>query len=326
MASFNDISNDLLPQPEMIAQAKVQSKSRKLIAEIGIFFLIFIIYVIIQGIAAGFLFALLQTGFIKREAFETVFDIFILFITIIIIILVLIYCRFIEKRKLQTMGFERTGMFSEYLIGLAIGFLMFAASVLICVVTGTLVFQGVASTISWSLLLLFFFGYVIQGMSEEVLCRSYLMVSIARRQTIPLAILVSSATFSALHFANPNTSALAFVNLFLFGVFAAVYFVKRGDIWAIAAIHSSWNFVQGNVFGIAVSGKASEVTIFRFVSMSQHAFINGGDFGLEGGIAVTIVLVVSILLVLMTKSRKTHINHLDNFSPPAFESQVLPPF
>ena len=56
---------------------------------------------------------------------------------------------------------------------------------------------------------------------------------------------------------------LAFINLTLFGVFASLYFIKRGSIWGIGAFHSIWNLVQGNFWGLSVSGGATECSVFR---------------------------------------------------------------
>jgi membrane protease YdiL (CAAX protease family) len=218
-------------------------------------------------------------------------------------LVVIFYCRIIEGRKLPTLGLRRRGLLSEYLSGLLIGTLMIAASTGVCLLTGTLDFKGISPSVPWGLIALFFLGFVIQGSSEELFCRGYFLNSLARRQSLPVAMVISSAAFSALHFFNPNTSLVAFLNLFLFGLFAAVYFVKRGDIWGISAIHTAWNFVQGNVLGIEVSGAGTGLTVASFSPTSTGTLINGGAFGLEGGLAVTLVLLVGILIVLLTRSR-----------------------
>ena len=90
---------------------------------------------------------------------------------------------------------------------------------------------------------------------------------------------------------------------FVFGIFASVYFVKRGNIWGIAAIHSIWNFAQGNIFGVLVSGNDFGTTVFKSEINESMTLINGGAFGLEGGILVTIVMVVGTIVMLMTKQK-----------------------
>lgn len=209
-----------------------------------------------------------------------------------------------ELRPLFTLGFIRRGAVREYLSGLTIGVLMIGASLGIGIATGQLTYNGMSS-INVGMLLLFFIGFVIQGMSEEVLLRGYFTVSCAtcRGGSVFFAVMSGSVIFSLLHAMNASVSALALINIFLFGVFAAIYFIRRGSIWGIAAIHTAWNFVQGNVFGIAVSGNAGYSTVFRFTAEGNTLF-SGGAFGLEGGLGVTIVLLVAIAIVLPMKNRE----------------------
>lgn len=221
-----------------------------------------------------------------------------LFANIAIILITIFFCKFIQKRSMRTLGFVKEGMWKEYGIGLLVGFGIFSVAVLICVLTGTLQITGLSSSFGIVTFVFFGLGYMIQGMAEEVLCRSYLMVSIARRYPMWVAVLLNALFFAALHLGNSGISPLAFVNLTLFGVFASVYFIKRGSIWGIGAVHTIWNFVQGNFYGIKVSGMETSCSVLDSISVEGGDFVNGGAFGLEGGIAVTIVLVAGILFIL----------------------------
>ncbi|MCL2136866.1 MAG: CPBP family glutamic-type intramembrane protease [Coriobacteriia bacterium] len=296
---------ELIPIPKMIAEASEQSKALPLVVEILVFFLIMIIIIFVENVLSVFAFLPQLDSLLAGDDVELPI-VFFVFITAVMIIIPIIYCRAIERRKLPTMGFRRRGLAAEYLNGLMIGSVMLAASLAICYFTGSMMFTSINPTIPWLMLGIYLVYYLIQGMSEEVLCRGYFLVSLARKQRIIVAIAINSIAFSALHFLNPHTSLLAFINLFLFGVFASVYFVKRGDIWGVAAIHSSWNFVQGNIFGIAVSGTTNTTTVFMFEPTTQGALYNGGPFGLEGGLAVTIVLLVATVIMLLTSSRNVY--------------------
>lgn len=230
-----------------------------------------------------------------------------LFATVLMTATAMLFCKLIQKRKMTTLGFKKPGMWKEYGIGMLIGFGMMAGIVLIGAVTGALELQfnsEIASASSIVLLLTIFVGFLFQGMSEEVLCRSYFIISIARRKNqIWLAIIVSSVAFAALHLGNPGITALSLVNLTLFGILAGVYFIKRGNIWGIAAYHTMWNYVQGNVYGIKVSGLTLESSIFAATINEEMTILNGGSFGIEGGILTTIFQVVAIIILLCTKQK-----------------------
>lgn len=227
--------------------------------------------------------------------------------TSLMILITILFCKLIQKRKLSTLGYKKPGMWKEYGIGALVGLGMMTIIVLIGMVTGSLELQFNSEVLTaggMGMLVLLLIGFLIQGMSEEVLCRGYFLVSIARNKgNVWLGIIVSSIAFAALHLGNLGIAPLAFVNLILFGLFAGVYFVKRGNIWGIAAIHSIWNFAQGNIFGILVSGNDFGTTVFTSSINENMTFINGGDFGLEGGILTTIVLTAATVVMLRTKQK-----------------------
>jgi len=226
-----------------------------------------------------------------------------LFSTCIITIIAILYCRFIEKRSLYSMGFSRKKWFMQYLIGFAVGLVMISASVLMAWAGKTLEFNGLVRQINVLLLLAFFAGFIVQGMAEEVMLRGYLMMSIAGRYSIILAVITNSVLFAVMHLSNKGVTVLAVINLVLFGIFASLYMLKTNSIWGVCAIHSIWNFAQGNIFGIKVSGIDTVVSVFSFIPTEDGSIINGGAFGLEGGLAVTAVLCISIAAVLLIKNR-----------------------
>lgn len=220
-----------------------------------------------------------------------------LFAEILLTLIVLFYCRVFEKRKLSTLGFVKKGMVKQYLTGLAAGALVFSVAYLICIVTGSVKCEGLATDIVPLYIVGYFFGYLLQGMAEEVFCRGYLMVSLSRRYHVTLAVVASSVFFAFLHSANSGLSPLAYINLFLFGVFASLLLLDFGNIWIAGAFHSIWNFVQGNIYGVQVSGTRVSNTILSTSYTDGMEIINGGSFGMEGGLAVSIVFMAGIALL-----------------------------
>jgi membrane protease YdiL (CAAX protease family) len=327
-----------LSEPRMIAEARQQTRWKRnlsqpveLIIEILIFTVVFLVSAtLLQGIITAIgMIPLLATNesFLAAVGtaaangqgtidFATASQIAVqimsdprivvvsLFATAGTIIGVIIYCRAVEKRRLTTMGFRRDHALREYLVGALIGCVLFSLVVLVCCVLGTLTYEGLASG-SLGLLALFLLGFMVQGLSEEVLCRGYFMISLARKQSLVTAIVVSSCFFGALHLFNSGVHLLAVANVILFGCAVAVYMIKRGNIWGAAAIHSVWNFVQGNIYGTQVSGLEKMPSLFSFSASEGGALINGGAFGLEGGLATTIVLLAALLIALFMKSSDT---------------------
>ncbi len=227
-----------------------------------------------------------------------------LFLTATTIVVALFWCKLIEKRPLSSMGFVGKGALKHYTLGLAIGFVLFLASFLISLSTNALTFGGVNTSVNVKMIVLFFFAFLIQGASEEILLRGCLMMSASNSTSLFSAVLISSVTFSFLHSGNTGVNILAFLNIILFGVFMALYMLRSGNIWGACAIHSMWNFAQGNIFGCSVSGMNVGNSILLSELNATRALTNGGEFGPEGGVAVTLVLVIAIMIVVYLPAKK----------------------
>ena len=130
------------------------------------------------------------------------------------------------------------------------------------------------------------------------------MTTVGANHSTVTAISVSAVTFGCAHLANPGVTPLALINLILFGVFAALYMIYFDDIWGVCGIHSLWNFSQGNIYGISVSGTSKSESFFRTYPKASNAALTGGKFGIEGSIFTTIVLAAAITVMLVLHDRR----------------------
>lgn len=311
-----------LKKPRMVAEAAEKREGLNIVLEILVFIAVFVVCSIAQIIVvvpiqvvlmytnSDYMNAAMNGDIVgAAEAANALvrtdtMTILMLFSNAGIILVTLLFCKLIQKRKVTTVGFQKPDMWKEYLSGMGIGFGIFTVAVLICVITGSLKIQGMSPSFSIGIFVLFLLGYLIQGMAEEVLCRGYFLVSVSRRYPLAVGIIANAVIFAALHLLNDGITVLAFINLVLFGVFASVYFIKRGNIWGVGALHSIWNLAQGNVYGIRVSGIQTSCSVLASEMVTGRELITGGDFGLEGGLAVTIVLVVGTLVLLATRQQR----------------------
>ena len=226
-----------------------------------------------------------------------------LFATAGTIVVSILYCRLLEKRPLRTMGFTKKGAVSEYLLGMLIGTVMISCAIGICAAAGVIEYIKLSPNVSW-IIILYFIAFIIQGMSEEVLLRGYFMVSMSRQRSVYLPILLSSAIFALMHVFNPGITIFALFNIFLFGVFMAVYVIKRGNLWGAAAIHTMWNFVQSNIFGVEVSGMEVHSSLLVTKTSEAAEWLHGGAFGSEGGLDCTVILLAAILLIWLLPAKR----------------------
>lgn len=234
-----------------------------------------------------------------------------LFGTLLSSIVVLLWSRFVEKRSLKSIGFKRKNAFRNYLIGLLIGFIMFSLVVAINLLSGAMTIETVTDSLNITTLgfvFVFFIGFIFQGAFEEILVRGYFMVNIGARYKVITALIVSSIVFAVLHGANTGMTVLSLINLMLIAIFWGLYVICFDDIWGACAMHSIWNFAQGNLYGIKVSGLNIVDSIFVSTSVPGKELINGGAFGAEGGIATTLVIFLAITILLLYMKKKGKIS------------------
>lgn len=216
---------------------------------------------------------------------------FNLFFTIFTIIVVVLYS---NRNFKKVIIFEKENAVKKYVIGYLIGIILITAAFLICYFTKGLTFTF-NKNVNIVFLLIYFIGFLIQGMSEELVVRGYTLGMMERYTSKKVAIFISSLFFGLLHLLNPNFGILPIINITLVGILFALIRMKTHSFWAIGAIHSAWNFFQGNILGIRVSGLSFDDSVLTTTYNTSMSLINGGEFGIEGGLASTIVLLIAII-------------------------------
>lgn len=219
-----------------------------------------------------------------------------------VFILLALWLRAFEKRPLWTLGFERAGALAKYARGFVVGFGLFALSLGLSGALGWLTpdasrapFDGWAALGGVFVVAL---GWAVQGAAEETLLRGWLLNVIGARYRPWLGVLLSSLVFAILHGLNPNLNPFSLLNLFLFGTFTALYALWEKSLWGVCAAHTAWNWAQGNVFGLPVSGLSEAGPILWNWQEAGPDTFTGGAFGPEGGLAVTVVLAAACLALV----------------------------
>lgn len=228
-----------------------------------------------------------------------------LFTEIFMILIFMLYARFKENRSLSSLGIVKAKMIPSYLIGILGAAVSMIIATVVCLITRAFTIEKTDCSILY--FSLYALGWIIQGLAEEVMCRGFLMTSIARCYSLKTAVIANSIVFAVLHVLNPSgITVLAFVNLFLYGVFASMMFIYSENIWLCAGFHTVWNMIQGNVLGIPVSG--IRVPSLFAINMNENlSLINGGAFGLEGGLCVTAILIAGCMILFALSRKKSRI-------------------
>ncbi len=226
-------------------------------------------------------------------------------------LLCVLWIKLFEGRSFASLGFEtlRSGLF-KFARGGLFAFASMAAIAFGLQGLGMAESTTAQTPSSWLMvwpLIILLIGWTVQASTEEILTRGFLVQTIGAKHGLWVAALISALIFSLAHGANSNSSALFFLNLAGYALFACFYVLREGGLWGICGHHAIWNFTQGNLFGFAVSGERLGADRLMEFTENGPDFITGGATGPEGGLVTTVVLGVSMLiLMLLTPPKAEH--------------------
>ena len=188
--------------------------------------------------------------------------------------------------------------------GITIGALFF------CIVTGILAAIGTyhASYASphWGMIVVNLCFYFLVACGEEVIFRGVLFRLIDEKFSFWWAIVVSSLVFGFAHIFQPYATVWSSIAITVeAGILLGTAYKYAGTLWLPIGIHWAWNFTQGNVFGLEVSGGETEESIMN-ATLTGPDIITGGSFGPEASIITAILgILLSCLFIYLVKNRNS---------------------
>lgn len=134
---------------------------------------------------------------------------------------------------------------------------------------------------------------------EELVFRGYLWRVAEDSGNSRIALIVTSVLFGLAHVQNPGVNQLAIINVMLAGAALGLVRMYTDSLPAAWTAHLAWNWVMAAALHVPVSGLPIATPGYRAVLTGPEWFA-GGEWGPEGGLAATIVLLGAIALGLST--------------------------
>ncbi len=240
--------------------------------------------------------------------------------------------RLLDRRPFRAFGFQLNGQWwADLAFGLLLGAVLMAA---IFIVEWSLDWVTVTGYTQSSLepfaagLIFYIFHYIGVGVQEESLSRGYWLRNLAEGLSLPrrgartalwLAYALSSSVFGLLHFANPHASLVSTLNLILAGFLLGLPYLLTGQLALSIGLHITWNFFQGVVFGLPVSGVGS-ATRLLVIQQAGPDLWTGGSFGPEAGLIGLLAMLAGAALILVwiktTRGKLEWQTELAEYTPP----------
>ncbi len=228
-------------------------------------------------------------------------------------LIALLWVRFIENRPLASMGLVGRAALPRFMRGLVMGLIFCAVVVFSIFALGGYDIAAIAPALQSppALLMigLLLIGFIVQGSTEEILMRGWVMSAMASRFGLIIAVLVNSTVFAALHLGNEgldHINWIAMANIVLVGIFLSFYAIREGSLLGVFGWHAAWNWLLGLGFGLEVSGmsvNAPALVVDFDARESVAPWITGGTFGPEGSLIVSLVLTAGIIWFLRPRKQ-----------------------
>ena len=210
--------------------------------------------------------------------------------------------KYLENLPFRALGLWFTkNWLKDFGLGLFLGAVSLCIAAFIAFIFGGLSFQfnqadgqsAILQTLAFSLLV-----FIIGAASEEILFRGYIFQTFARANLGWLSIALTSLFFALGHLGNSNATYISTINTALAGVWFGIAYLKTRTLWFVFGLHLTWNWFQGAIFGIEVSGIKSITAAPLFQEIDKGPiWLTGENYGVEGGVACTFALIISILLI-----------------------------
>lgn len=144
---------------------------------------------------------------------------------------------------------------------------------------------------------------ILPGFMEELVARGIIFRWLEEFAGSWVALVLSSAMFGLGHIGNPGATAFSSFAIALeAGVLLGGAYMLTRNLWMAIGLHAAWNFTQGWIFDVPVSGTDQNGMVEA--QLSGPALLSGGAFGLEASvIAMVIATGAGVILLVMAIKR-----------------------
>jgi uncharacterized protein len=218
-----------------------------------------------------------------------------------ILLVYVIAVRLIERRRVSELAPRDLLKYS--ILGFIAGFLLLSTMTALLWVVGSYHVLAFNPGAVWMPSLL---GMgIATGIAEETICRGVLYRISEEGMGTWWALAISALFFGGAHLWNPNATIWSALAIAIeAGILLALIYNLTRSLWMVIGLHAAWNFSEGMIYGIPVSG--IDVKGFIVSSSTGPDWLTGGKFGIEASsVAVILSACVSAVLLVIAIRRKT---------------------
>jgi membrane protease YdiL (CAAX protease family) len=285
----------------MASEAEGQAKPVGLLRRI----VAFPISLILIGAVMVVLAASIMSGVVKRAAIPRDTPSSALGALLVVVTAILAYKvfkRWVERAPDRELSLG--GLAIDLPAGLLSGFLLFSIMAGIVSLLGGLSVKGVNGEGQlWTVLGM----AMVSGVTEEIVFRGLIMRQIEGWLGSWWALAITSAIFGFGHIFNPGATLFAgFAIMMEAGILLGACYLYTRRLWLPIGLHAAWNFTQGWVFSVPVSGGEASKGLL-VTTRAGPDWLTGGAFGLEASVVAMVVATLAGVVMLWLAIRRGRI-------------------
>jgi uncharacterized protein len=246
-------------------------------------------------------------------------------VVFVVVLLVTWIMSKIEGRSNSVYGFGGGHKMARFFAGLGWGVICLSLLVAILWKMGFLVFDRrlIFGSEIFRYGAIWLLGFLLVGLLEEYLTRGYLQYTLTRglaglyrwafksnsekaRYGDAFGFWISAVIFSILfglgHSNNPGESPIGLLAAGLAAMVFCLSLWRTGSLWWAIGFHTSWDWAQSFLFGVADSGHMVQHHLLATHPVGKP-ILSGGATGPEGSIFVIAVLGLVALIIVLTLPR-----------------------
>jgi len=235
--------------------------------------------------------------------------------------------RYLEELPWRSLGLTfHSGWLRDLVLGFGIGF----ASLMVAVAIASRSYSFSIGANGWSGIVksMIASGALLFGaaLAEEAIFRGYALQTLSRAKLAWVGVLLTCITFGLAHLSNPNVvTGLTFLNTTIAGIWLAAAYLRTRSLWLPLGVHWSWNWALGWFFGLPISGIKLVNNPLLNAQDNGPKWLTGGSYGIEGGVACTIALILCTVFLWKTHwlSATPELKQMTSEENPATSEPVL---
>ena len=224
---------------------------------------------------------------------------------VVVVVVIAVYklaiCRLGEHPRDDLRGHHAV---RDLALGLVGGTVLFSAVTLVAALAGVyhIVGLGDARDLLYAVIAFAIFPAV----TEEMLFRGIMFRHLEDLGGTWFALAFTSALFGVAHIFNPTATYFSsFAIAVEAGIMLGGAYMLTRSLWLPMGLHAAWNFTQGEIYDVPVSGNDQHGLVQA--KMSGPEILSGGTFGLEASVIALVIATAFGLWLVIRAARAGHL-------------------